>query len=86
MQKWCTEEGYLDYVAPQIYWERNHPTAPFGTVLEKWENLLAGRDVDLYIGLATYKFANSQELIEQENLVENSGVAKGYIHFRYDYL
>lgn len=84
LRTWCTVPGYLDYVVPQIYWEQDHATAPFATILDKWENLLAGSDVKLYVGLAAYKFAGQAELEEQVIIVSESEVAKGYIYFRYD--
>lgn len=83
---WCTEEGYLDYIAPQIYWEFDHEEAPFLTVLEKWEKLVEDSPVKLYVGLAAYKFADTdilQQEIDEVNQRENS---EGYILFRYDNL
>jgi uncharacterized lipoprotein YddW (UPF0748 family) len=81
---WCTQAGYLDYVAPQIYWELDHPTAPFQTILEKWEHLLSDSPVTLYVGLAAYKFAGTDILDQEVEIIEQCKIAKGYIMFRYD--
>lgn len=81
---WCKEEGYIDYVAPQIYWEFDNTEAPFSTVMGKWENLLKDSPVKLYIGLAAYKFAGTDILTEEIKAAEQSSVAAGYMLFRYE--
>ncbi len=83
---WCTEEGYLDYVAPQIYWDFEDPEAPFLEVLEKWENLVKDSPVKLYVGLAAYKFSESEILEEEMKTVLEREVPQGYFLFRYDNL
>lgn len=83
---WCTTPGYMDYVAPQIYWSFEDPQAPFETVLRAWEALCANGPVALVVGLAAYRFAGSQTLRDQVTRVERSPVARGYIYFRYEHL
>lgn len=81
---WCTEKGYLDYVAPQIYWDFNDPVAPFEQVLSKWESLCEPSQTKLYVGLAGYKFSKTDILSKQVERCLNSKNAGGYIFFRYD--
>ncbi|MGI5959549.1 MAG: glycoside hydrolase family 10 protein [Massiliimalia sp.] len=81
---WCTQEGYLDYVSPQIYWDFDDPVAPFQTVLEKWENLVKGSPCRLFPGLAAYKFSGSDHLWDQAKAAEEGKVSNGYLYFRYD--
>lgn len=83
---WCTQPGYLDYIAPQIYWEFDHEQAPFLDVFNKWINLTADTGVKLYVGLATYKFATTETLMIQQNLCVNHQGCGGFIHFRYENL
>lgn len=52
------KKGWIDYVAPQLYWEFSHRVAPYGTLLDWWAKHSYGRHV--YIGLAPYR-ANSNE-------------------------
>jgi uncharacterized lipoprotein YddW (UPF0748 family) len=47
------EEGWIDYVAPQIYWEFSHKAAPFQPILEWWNKNANGRHV--YAGLGIYR-------------------------------
>lgn len=86
LMTWCTQEGYLDYVVPQIYWDFEDASAPFGTVLDRWESLLQGSSCKLYVGLAAYKFADSEILQQQTDDIANREIADGYLYFRYDNL
>lgn len=48
---WCSKEGYIDYICPQIYFGLKHETHPFGKTVEKWENIIKNDDVKLIIGM-----------------------------------
>lgn len=65
--KWCSEEGYVDYIMPQIYFGYSHSTAPFSRMVEDWQNIIKTPSVALYIGLAAYK---------QDTVDNNAGDAK----------
>ncbi len=82
--RWCAE-GWMDYLAPQIYWDYNDPIAPFLPILQKWEGLVADTDIALYVGLAPYKY--DWAVIESQiAVIQESVVAEGYLLFRYDYI
>ncbi|ULQ55987.1 family 10 glycosylhydrolase [Flavihumibacter rivuli] len=51
-RKWL-QEGWIDYLAPQVYWYIDQPGANYGIVTPWWNNNSYGRL--LYIGLAGYK-------------------------------
>lgn len=53
--KWVREDGYVDYICPQIYFGFDNQTAPFSDCLAEWNRMAEGSDVTLYIGLAAYK-------------------------------
>jgi len=44
---------WIDYVAPQIYWEFTQPNAPYQVLLDWWNKQTYGRHC--YIGLGIYK-------------------------------
>jgi uncharacterized lipoprotein YddW (UPF0748 family) len=48
------QHKWVDYLAPQIYWEFGHPTADFGQLAAFWNTNAGG--VPMAIGLAVYKF------------------------------
>lgn len=49
-------KGWIDYVAPQLYWEFGHKVAPYEVLLNWWSKHTYGRNC--YIGLGIYR-ANS---------------------------
>jgi uncharacterized lipoprotein YddW (UPF0748 family) len=50
------KKDWIDYVAPQLYWEFEHKVAPYQLLLDWWNAHTYGKH--LYIGLAIYR-ANS---------------------------
>ncbi len=47
------KNGWIDYVAPQLYWEFGHRAAPYEILLDWWSKHSYGRHC--YIGLGVYK-------------------------------
>lgn len=45
--------GWIDYVAPQLYWEFGLPAAPYEVLLDWWSRHTYGKNC--YIGLGLYK-------------------------------
>lgn len=86
--KWI-KNGWVDYIAPQVYWTFGNSAAPYGKLVDWWSQQVQGTNVDLYIGHAVYKDASSHP---KENVVaeiedqiaynrRNSNVS-GSIYFR----
>ena len=46
-------KGWIDYVAPQLYWEIGHKLAPFEVLAEWWSQHTYGKDC--YIGIGYYR-------------------------------
>ena len=46
------EKGWVDYIAPQVYWQIGHPTADYDTLVKWWNRnckkcvLVIGQDID----------------------------------------
>ena len=53
-------QGWLDYVAPQVYWSFAHPSVPYDKVTEWWSRTVSGTGVDLYIGHSPYKLGTNE--------------------------
>ncbi|MCB0523920.1 MAG: family 10 glycosylhydrolase [Lewinellaceae bacterium] len=51
------KNGWVDYVAPQIYWSAGYAPADFEVLLDWWSKHTYGKQ--LYIGHAAYKINNS---------------------------
>ena len=55
VQKWCEEEGYIDYICPQIYFSLDNPKLSFEDALTDWMRLDIHKRLTMYVGLACYK-------------------------------
>lgn len=53
--EWVNEDGYIDYICPQIYFGFKNVYQPFMFTVKKWLKLVENSNVDLYIGLPLYK-------------------------------
>ncbi|MFR5889624.1 MAG: glycoside hydrolase family 10 protein [Lachnospiraceae bacterium] len=49
-------EGYVDYLSPQLYWEFESASAPFGKLCEWWNASLDGTECDFIPSLASYRY------------------------------
>lgn len=61
VEKWSKEDGYVDYMAPQIYYGFDNGGQPFEQVVEQWDKMLAGTGKSLIPGLAVYKIGTEDE-------------------------
>ena len=91
-RRWV-KSGWLDYICPQIYWYRGYEIADYAKLADWWANVCKGTGVDLYIGQAAYREAESGasdtnwkgETVRQlkYNAEKHPGVIKGSVFFRY---
>jgi uncharacterized lipoprotein YddW (UPF0748 family) len=83
------ENGWIDYLAPQIYWERGFKLAAYEVLLDWWSKHGYGRH--MYIGHGIYRFyessprskawKNPNELPAQINLLRQYPTVQGSIYF-----
>ncbi|VTR55009.1 Uncharacterized protein conserved in bacteria [Actinobacillus pleuropneumoniae] len=85
------QNGWIDYVAPQIYWSMSNPAADYDKLVDWWAGEVQGTGVDLLIGHAPYKLGTSEigwqsasEIINQLKYNQNHVEVKGSIFFRAD--
>lgn len=53
---WGSVSGYVDYLAPQLYWNYSASNPlPYDRALAQWAALVTSPDVSLYVGLAAYR-------------------------------
>lgn len=62
------EKGWIDYVAPQLYWERGHALADYDELIEWWNKNSFGKN--LYIGHGIYR-AGSNTAWKSPNEIPN---------------
>lgn len=100
VKKWISEDGYVDYIMPQIYYGFIHESKPFIATINEWNNLIKNK-VELIPVLALYKsgepdlYAGSgiNEWVEEDDIIKkqiqvsrNMSNYIGFSIFRYDYL
>ncbi|MGX1192112.1 uncharacterized lipoprotein YddW (UPF0748 family) [Metabacillus sp. SLBN-84] len=83
--------GYIDYIAPQLYWNIGLPVADYAKLLDWWTQEVKGKNVHLYIGQATYKintvsngvqnWFNPEEMPNQIKLNRTYNEFDGSMHF-----
>lgn len=93
-RKWV-QKGWLDYIAPQIYWQIGHKQCDYATLLDWWSNVTRGTGVKLYVGHAAYKTGDSnqgtqwtdgQEMARQIAYNRANGNVDGSIFYGYSAL
>jgi len=52
-----SENRWIDYLAPQLYWSRSYTKASYDTLSNWWSKQI--KKTDLYIGMGTYKVKNN---------------------------
>ena len=78
--------GYVDFLAPQIYWSFDLPAAPFAVVADWWNDRLAGSGVTLYVSHAAYKlpsWGTIEELERQITYLRAQTACQGSILYSY---
>lgn len=99
VSKWCTQEGYIDYICPQIYFGFQNENQPFMKTTKSWIQMA---DCTLYVALPLYKageedeFAGDNginEFLDNNNIIARQVTylsklsdVKGYYIFSYSFL
>lgn len=90
-RKWA-QENWIDYIAPQIYWNIGFERADYATIAKWWSDVVRGTDTKLYIGHAAYKVGDtaqnaawqqSDELTKQIQYNRQLGNVQGSIFYGY---
>ncbi len=99
--KWLSEEGYVNFIMPQIYYGFFNENKPFYDTVKEWNNIIENNKVDLIVALALYKsgsidkfaksgsdeWLNNSDIIKREVIISrNLSHYSGFALFRYDYI
>jgi uncharacterized lipoprotein YddW (UPF0748 family) len=87
-RKWI-EQGWVDYLAPQVYWYMGQAGSDYSLLVPWWNNNAYGRH--MYIGLADYKmnttgWTSPDQINQQIALNRSLPNISGQIHFRHAFL
>lgn len=67
-RKWV-QEGWIDYIVPQLYWSFSHRTAPYAALADWWADTVKGTNTDLYIGHGVYRIGTSTDWKDPDELL-----------------
>lgn len=90
-RKWAVE-NWIDYIAPQLYWEIGYDKADYSILANWWANTLKDSKTKLYIGIGDYRcdgadatsgWYNGNAVKAQLDLNNSISKITGEIHFRY---
>ncbi|MBQ9019401.1 MAG: family 10 glycosylhydrolase [Bacilli bacterium] len=99
VKRWMEEDGYIDFIMPQVYYGFYNSTKDYVKVIHEWEDLLKNDNINLYIALAFYKVGiednyakegkdewviNNNIIMREVLLSRNLKNYKGFSLFRYD--
>ncbi len=79
------EKGWIDYVVPQLYWERGHKLADYYVLLDWWNQHAYGKQV--FIGHGIYRagtnaaWRNPNEIPKQIEALRNYKTTQGSVFF-----
>ncbi len=81
--------GYVDYIAPQLYWKFDNSAARFDTLVRWWNTLCDSTGVDLYISHGVYRYAEGwdepeNEILRQIEFARSELSYKGSLLYGYD--
>lgn len=77
-------EGWVDYVAPQIYWNIGHTIADYDVLVRWWDKHLKNKRVQLYIGQDVKRTMDADQL--DAKILLSRGYADGNIFWPGDEL
>lgn len=84
VKTWVENEGYLDYIMPQIYYGF-HNNLAFDDTVDAWASLCKDSGVELYIGLAAYKIGKEDQWAgdagKQEWITDSGDLLKRQVEY-----
>lgn len=95
IDRWCSEDGYIDFIAPQLYWGFDHEICPFEETVDRWINEITNPNVKLYITLPMHNAQavptaewkeNKDVLARMVASMRTKGKVTGFSVFRYNFL
>lgn len=78
VKTWCSVDGYIDYICPQIYFGFEHGTLPFDELSQRWIDMTTAESVDVVLGLTMHKIGQYDQyaLAGTAEWVLNSDILK----------
>ncbi len=84
---WCTTPGYIDYIAPQVYWSFDYykDFAKFDVCSKAWAELVTCEEVELVLGIGLYRTVDVEYSQSDPGWFLNKDNLKRILEFTYDF-
>ncbi len=95
VKSWCSVQGYVDYICPELYVNFENPVLPFNTAAESWRKMVTNGNIKLYLGLAVYKAGSDADsgtwkkatnILAQQVELGRKTDCDGFMFYSWDYL
>lgn len=95
IKTWCENDGYIDYICPQIYFSLDNPALTFENALSDWTALNLNKNINMYVGIAGYKagsdtdggtWLDNNDILKQEIEIIRENNLDGFMLYSYDSL
>ena len=70
------KKGWIDYVAPQLYWEFGHSAAPYEVLIDWWSKHTYGKHC--YIGIGIYRAGSNAAWKDKNQLPKMLNALRSY--------
>lgn len=84
VKKWGSEDGYCDWLIPQIYFGFENSVLPYEKAVSQWREIATDNSVRLIAGLASYKAAEGEGEWSDDDIISRqwkSAKQNGYNGF-----
>lgn len=95
VKRWCAEEGYIDYICPQLYYSLDNPYLNYEDALHQWLSIERHAGLKFCVGLGVYKagtdadegtWLDNHDILKTEIDILRREQTDGFILFSYDSL
>ncbi len=95
VETWCAEEGYIDYICPQLYYSIDNPSLGYEDSLNDWLKLKRHDQLKLYAGVPAYKagtdadegtWLDNSDILKTELEIAREKGADGFMLYSFDSL
>lgn len=93
VKTWCKDNGYIDYICPQLYYSLDNPALTFENSLNEWLKLKKHDGLRFYVGLSGYKagtdaddgtWLDNNDILETEIGILRKSNVSGFMLYSYD--
>lgn len=94
IERWGREEGFVDYLEPQLYWGFENKVVPFDKNIQAWQAVVSNPKIKLYIALPIYRIVakpsdewkKNKFLLSDMLIYQRMAGVSGFSLFRYDFM